>query len=241
MDDFLTLIEINPEIVLTTIYQNYPWTAKQLSCFKELLFWDKVSQNENIILSEKIIDVLSDKLGFESLPMIHSIIFTLQLIEKYKNKWDWLILTDKPNIPRSLDLIYKYKDNWCWESYEFVGNLGLSLSVYLPWNDYLIGEYADRWFLGVLSSNSLLPWSFRLIKKYVEKWTWDGHWELSINSSAVVRKILNTYYPERIDKVYNVSYFPTICKVDNLFIDAISKSILKAYRKGRNHFVRTEI
>lgn len=207
MEGIQTLLELSPQFVLELICQFYPWKEKQLEQYEGLLSWEYISKNEKIIWSEAIINRHSDKLdfGYWGLPMNNSMFINENTIEKYYDKWDWMILTDNPNIPWSLNLIEKYKEKWSWESYEFAGNIGLSSNRYLPWSEELIDKYKDKWFWGELSSNPSLPWSIELIRKYEKLWTWDahyGHWGLSLNPSPLVKEIMKVYYPERIDHEY---------------------------------------
>ena len=236
MEEIQTLIEINPKFVLETICGQYAWTIDQLSHFEKYLLWDKISLNQNMIWSERVIDCFSERLDFRlGLPGNDAIVFTPQLIEKYKDKWDWMILTDNPNIPWSIELIEKYKDEWAWESYEFAGNLGLSSNHYLPWSEELLDKYIDKWFWGELSSNPSLPWSLGLIRKYEDRWTWDGHyglWGLSINPSPIVKEILTKYYPERIDSKYRDFHIPVVSKNTNIIIDAVLKVFSKNIDKA---------
>lgn len=146
-----------------------------------------------------------------------------------------MTLTDNPNIPWSLELIEKYKDECAWESYEFAGNLGLSSNHFLPWSEELLDKYIDRWFWGELSSNPSLPWSFGLIRKYADRWTWDGHyghWGLSINPSPIVKEILTTYYPERIDRKYCNPLVIDIPKENNIIINAVLEVFFKNFNKA---------
>ena len=236
MEEIQTLIEINPKFVLETICKQFSWTIEQLTIFENYLLWDKISMNQNMIWSENIIDIFCERLDFDwGLPRNNAILFTPQIIEKYKDKWDWMTLTDNPNIPWSFELIEKFKNEWAWETYEFAGNIGLSLNHYLPWSEELIDKYIDKWFWGELSSNPSLPWSLGLIRKYEDRWTWDGHyglWGLSINPSPIVKKILTTYYPDRIECKYKDFNIPVITKANNIITDAIinvfSKNIDRA-------------
>lgn len=208
MSDISTLINLSPDFVLNSLSQFYPWSFKQLMQFQKFLSWEHLSKNEKIKWNLRMIDFFRELLDFGrsgGLSMNRSVPFTLELIDEYREKWDWTYLSDNPNIPWSIQILDKYQDLWAWESYEFAGNIGLSSNIYLPWDEQLIEKFKDKWFWGELSSNPALPWSLDLIKKYESLWTFDGHyghWGLSVNPSPKVREILQTYYPERIDKEY---------------------------------------
>ncbi len=238
MEGIQTLKDLSPQLVLKMICKFYPWQEKQLKQYEDLLSWEFISKNENITWTEAVINRYSDRLDFGAwgLPMNKSMFFNENIIEKYYDKWDWMILTDNPNIPWSLNLIEKFKEEWSWESYEFAGNIGLSSNRYLPWSEELIDKYKDKWFWGELSSNPSLPWSLNLIRKYEDLWTWDahyGHWGLSLNPSPLVKEIMKVYYPERIDQEYfDVKTVVDENKEDD---DIIINAILKVFSDNICH------
>jgi hypothetical protein len=69
--------------------------------------------------------------GNEALP------WSLELIERYEDRWDWLVLSGNEALPWSLELIERYKDRWYWRR--------LSENEALPWSLELIERYEDRW------------------------------------------------------------------------------------------------
>ena len=72
-------------------------------------------------------------------------------------------------MPWSLELIEKYKDKWSWGS---LSN-NKTFNKALPWSLELIERFEDCWSWGELSANEALPWSLELIEKYKDKWSWD--------------------------------------------------------------------
>jgi len=103
-----------------------------------------------------------------------------QLIEKYKNKWDWEKLSDNESLPWNDALIEKYKDKWNWWK--------LSDNKSLPWSKELLDKFSHLWNwysmdFGEeehgLSCNSALPWSEELLDKFKDKWEWgDRNWRM---------------------------------------------------------------
>lgn len=236
------LIELDAKFVLETICQQYSWNYEQLLQYKSYLLWDKLSMNRNMNWSEQIIDEFCNFLDFRALINNNAVLITPYLIEKHFEKWDWTYLADNPNIPWSIELMEKYVDHWSWESIEFAGNLGLSSNPYLPWSEDLLDLFKDKWFWGELSSNPSLPWSLGLIRKYEKLWTWDGHfglWGLSVNPSPIVRNILLTYYPERIDKKYfycnNAFIRKDVVNDSDLDNEIVIKAIMAVFDKNINH------
>ena len=230
MERVQTLLNLSPLFVLNLVCQFYPWKEKQLKQYEKLLSWKYISKNENMVWTEAIISQHSENLdfGYWGLSMNKSMFFNEKIIDKYYDKWDWMILTDNPNMPWSISLIEKYKEKWAWESYEFAGNIGLSSNRNLPWSEKLIDRYKNRWCWEELSSNPSLPWSLEFVRKYEKMWTWDAHygyWGMSLNPSPLVKEIMKVYYPERIDYKYYDKETEVNDNVnkDDIIINAIMK------------------
>ena len=50
-----------------------------------------------------------------SLIMTHQLLpWSVELIEKYENKWSWEVLSKNPSVPLSIQLIEKYDNKWKW-------------------------------------------------------------------------------------------------------------------------------
>mgnify|MGYP001425278196 CR=1 FL=1 len=113
---------------------------------------------------------------------------TESILTKYKNKWDWTLLSGNENLPWSEELIEKYKHKWEW--------IYLSGNQYLPWSEELIEKYKDKWTWTTLSDNENLPWSEELIEKYRNKWNWSL---LAINQNIPWSEELIEKYYERWD------------------------------------------
>ena len=143
-----------------------------------------IQSDEAIRLVNILKRIETDK-GIEFLCSFENINWSVELIEKYKDQWDWEGLSRNTSLPWSIELIEKYKDKWYWSC--------LSSNTSLPWSIELFEKYKDQWDWdwGGLSSNKSLPWSIELIEKYKDQWHWDWgglswnesiHWpKLSIN------------------------------------------------------------
>jgi hypothetical protein len=139
--------------------------------------WEEIIENEillNILIEQEII------IGFKNFP------WTIELIDKYKDKWIWSkleswkyenfnpdyddystlnSLSSNISLPWSIEFIEKFKDYLDWEE--------LSLNESVHWSLELIKEFYDYWNWKSLSFNKELPWSINLIEKYKEKWDWN--------------------------------------------------------------------
>ena len=131
-----------------------------------------IQSDEAIRLVNILKRIETDK-GIEFLCSFENINWSVELIEKYKDQWDWFYLSRNTSLPWSIELFEKYKDQWDWRE--------LSENESLPWSIELIEKYKDQWDWRVLSKNESLPWSIELFEKYKDQWDWWG--ELSRNTS----------------------------------------------------------
>lgn len=150
---------------------------KNLLISRPSFFLDMITRFHPI--QELIIDKYDYKWGntssrwwnwWENLSSNRSLPWSIELIEKYKDKWDWERLSRSSSLPWSIELIEKYNDWWDWS------HRGLSQNTSLPWSIELIERYKDRWdwsYRG-MSQNTSLPWSIELIEKYDDKWDWES-------------------------------------------------------------------
>ena len=76
--------------------------------------------------------------------------WSVELIEKYKDQWDWEELSWNTSLPWSIELFEKYKDQWDWG--------GLSRNTSLPWSIELIEKNKDQWDWRELSWNESIHW-----------------------------------------------------------------------------------
>ena len=98
--------------------------------------------------------------------------WTELMINKYKSKLNWDLLSLNKSLPWSIDFINRYIDRFNWAN--------LSANPSLPWSDHLLKYYEDLWDWNLISSNPSLPWTDDLIIKYIDRLNWAG---LSMNPS----------------------------------------------------------
>jgi hypothetical protein len=72
--------------------------------------------------------------------------WSIELIEKYEDKWNWSILSWNEALHLSIELIEKFKERWDWNN--------LSRNESLPWSIELIEKY--KWYWSCLSINEAL-------------------------------------------------------------------------------------
>ena len=87
-----------------------------------------------------------------------------ELIEKFKDNWDWENLSRNELLPWSMELIERFKDKWNSANWK-----NLSKNESLPWSIELIERFKDNWDWWELSQNKSLSWSIELIEKLEDK------------------------------------------------------------------------
>ncbi|MFA4871409.1 MAG: hypothetical protein WC623_24635 [Pedobacter sp.] len=66
-------------------------------------------------IKEEIVSFFSTHVKyFKSLVSYHYCVSN-NLLEKYKDEWDWHYLSTNESLLWSLELLEKYKDNWNWK------------------------------------------------------------------------------------------------------------------------------
>jgi len=188
---------------LITVYEkdtmhiggNFNQLSSEGQIFKNIVLGDRrwrslfVKQiSYNYFLGEDLIDKYKNIWDFEGLLMNPNLTWTMSLIEKYEDKWDWKELSKRNDLPWSMSLIEKYKDKWDWKE--------LSKKNNLPWTMSLIEKFNHKWIWDKLSENKDLQWSDLLIDKYEDKW----HWEYLGSNSALqwTPNLIKKYKNKRI-------------------------------------------
>lgn len=191
-------------------------TLKQLRTYKEILYWDYVSENEHIHWDTDIIDEFIDGLlpmvtekdeyhyPFSGLSNNRSMPWSVELIDRYIDRWDWEEMVFNNILPREMRLHYhdrlrdvddydaaeadsfgdfnvKTKDFEWWREWfqiiEEIDEMKAHPELCISDPDRIAPEEVD-W--DYLSSSAHLPWSQELIARFHDRWNW---WRLSANEN----------------------------------------------------------
>ena len=128
------------------------------------IVFDYFSNNSQVDWTIDLIERYKDQWNWSYLNYSRAIPWTIELIEKYKTKLYTREISSNESLPWSVDFIEKYKDKFHWES--------LSSNNALPWSIDFLEKYADKWDWFNLSTNKSLPWSVELIEKFINRWDW---------------------------------------------------------------------
>ena len=165
--------------------------AIELNKFKEL-DWKLVSQNENIIWSEEILNVFENKLDWEYLSENNNMLINDEILGSYSHKWDWNNFKFNETFPWSLEIIKKYENKWNWETLlrnkknpliidllekHFENNDSDKFKKEISVNKqlrYLFEMSLKERDLAVLCTNASLEWNIELIENKIGtyKWNW---------------------------------------------------------------------
>lgn len=131
------------------ISRYYPFDEISLNQYQEILDWQLVSQNKNILFSHK-------------------------LIKKFKQKWFWSELTKNDNVFWTEDMITEIKE-YLNRPNHILGNPMENLcgSNNVVWDIKILENISEIINWKVLSSNKNIQWSKELIQKFRFNLDWE--------------------------------------------------------------------
>jgi hypothetical protein len=151
-----------------------------------------------------------------SISLAKNVNWSYELIDRFKNLWDWNELSANSSIGWNEYLISIFS--------EYISFKYLCINPNVVWSDYLIEKYVEKWDWNFLSGNPNLPWTFNFIKKYENKWTWKPnihhdrleyleydrnrvmrHQSISTNVGIVWDEIMISEWLEKID-LWRIAY-----------------------------------
>lgn len=184
------------------ISRYYPFNAKQLKAFSSVLDWDLISNNENIIWDELVINEFKHQLNWENLSANNSVFKDHRLIEKFEKQIVWKsdnydvggCIANNEGINWNTELIEKYSNKICFN------NLAINKSV--EWPEKLIDKYLDDYQIGELLLNENFKLNLHLFEKYYDiNKELDGFW-LYQNKSLMSDYSFISKYQEKLDWWY---------------------------------------
>lgn len=140
-------------------YFNKFITWNEVFLFKEYFLLEALSSNENLIWTLELINQYEDKWNWSSLSANKNLPWSLELLEKYEQRWDWNNISNNQSIEWSAKLIERFDDK-------------LYFDTILNDNQINEGEYFHEDSNYGLSSNKNVCLSEKLIEKYIHRWNW---------------------------------------------------------------------
>ena len=107
------------------ISSNYPLTKEMMKKYQDELNWTLVSRNPNINWTVGMIKAFDHHIDWKVFSKYADgkLLFD-EVIEQFKDKWDWNALSSNTNINFTIELLEKYFDRWdlsiviqwrCWD------------------------------------------------------------------------------------------------------------------------------
>ena len=151
------------------IWNEHHWSS--ISYFNKFITWNEVFLYKEYFL-------------LEALSCNENLIWTLELINQYEDKWNWSSLSANKNLPWSFELLEKYEQRWDWNN--------ISNNQSIEWTAKLIERFDDKLYFDTilndnqinegeywyedsnygLSSNKNVCLTEELIEKYIDRWNW---------------------------------------------------------------------
>jgi hypothetical protein len=101
---------------MKSVSTEYPLTDEMLKKYRNELDWDEVSDNRNIGWTIEMIDRWENYLNWKIFSQTsNEALLTPEILEKFKDQWDWGELSGNQCLKLTFDLIDKYIDRWDWD------------------------------------------------------------------------------------------------------------------------------
>lgn len=147
--------------------RNFAWTPEMIKTHIDLL----VPRKDSYLTS--IQQLSKDE---------EQIIWSAEIIEAFKEEWDWISLSNNPELPLSMEFIDEFSDKWEWAI--------LSQNKGIDFSEELLVKYEDLWSWKYLGQNHSLEISEALLKRFEDKWDWIS---LLSNSNVDVDAVFKNY------------------------------------------------
>lgn len=96
--------------------EDFPWSEITLEKFQDKVDWKAISENSEICWTIPMIQKFMKKINWETFSeSATKDTLTANIIEAFKDKWDWHKLSDNSNLTLTDDLLDKFADRWDWE------------------------------------------------------------------------------------------------------------------------------
>ena len=113
-DEFIPTI-ITEEEAWKELSSSSEWNETLLEKYQDQVDWEKIPTNGEITWTIPMIRKFMNKLNWTKFSgKMDEYVLTPEVIEAFKNKWDWHILSANPYVPFSYEFLEKYADLLDW-------------------------------------------------------------------------------------------------------------------------------
>ena len=95
---------------------DFNWSETLLEKYQDKVDWNVISENRYIRWTIPMIQKFKNRINWDKFSeYIDEEVVTEDIIETFKDKWNWHNLSENRNIVLSYDLLDKFADLWDWE------------------------------------------------------------------------------------------------------------------------------
>ena len=98
---------------------DFNWSETLLEKYQDKVDWNEISRNRNILWTIPMIQKFKNRINWDTFSeyfvKIEGEMVTENIIETFKDKWNWHELSQNSNVSLSFELLDKYADLWDWE------------------------------------------------------------------------------------------------------------------------------
>ena len=95
---------------------DFKWSEALLEKYQDKVDWNEISKNSYICWTIPMIQKFKNRINWEIFSLyIDEEVVTENIIETFKDKWNWHKLSENSGVQLSYDLLDKFADLWDWE------------------------------------------------------------------------------------------------------------------------------
>lgn len=95
---------------------DFKWSEALLEKYQDKVDWNEISENSYICWTIPMIQKFKNRINWEIFSLyIDEEVVTEDIIETFKDKWNWHKLSENSNVVLTYDLLDKFADFWDWE------------------------------------------------------------------------------------------------------------------------------
>jgi|GEM_PF-2523815 len=166
----------NQEYALKLCSLNFTFSEALIERYRNIIDWDYLSSNENIIWSSELINKYLYKWNWQGLSSNKSLPWSLDFYERFEDKFSLLEMSTNPKVPWNKNIFEKLTiDEFALDYACYSGNH--------HWVISFIEQVADIIIWESFCTNENINWSKDIVDRFSDKICWE---ELSRNRSLVV-------------------------------------------------------
>lgn len=98
---------------------DFNWSETLLEKYQDKVDWNEISRNRNILWTIPMIQKFKNRINWDTFSeyfvKIEGEMVTENIIETFKDKWNWHELSQNSDVSLSFELLDKFADLWDWE------------------------------------------------------------------------------------------------------------------------------